>query len=158
MDTNERSRALIPSEITEVSTSTSILDSMINTIPFELHLPGYHFLGPGTHLEERLARGDCGVNPLDQACLEHDIAYSQRRNQNRPKADRVLAERAFSRMLTETADCEEKAAALVTVFCMVGKIAFDKFYRSVKKTIRRRIKKKRHLVPTKSSNGEDAQT
>ncbi|XP_029665449.1 uncharacterized protein LOC115236867 [Formica exsecta] len=37
----------------------------------------YQFCGPGTHLETRLARGDRGINPLDAACREHDIAYSR---------------------------------------------------------------------------------
>jgi len=45
--------------------------------PFELHIPEYQFCGPGTHLEKRLARDGQGINPLDAACCEHDIAYSR---------------------------------------------------------------------------------
>jgi hypothetical protein len=54
-----------------------LLNSVINALPCELHIPGYQFCGPGTHLKKRLARGDQGINPLDAACREHDIAYSQ---------------------------------------------------------------------------------
>jgi hypothetical protein len=30
------------------------VNSLINKLPFELHIPGYNFCGPGTKLEERL--------------------------------------------------------------------------------------------------------
>jgi len=33
--------------------------------------------GPGKHLEKRLVRGDRGINPMDAACREYDIAYSR---------------------------------------------------------------------------------
>ena len=50
-------------------------NKIINNLPFELHLPGYQYCGPGTKLTEPLARGDPGINPLDAACKDHDIAY-----------------------------------------------------------------------------------
>ena len=54
------------------------------------------FCGPGTKLEKRLARGDTGINPLDSACKEHDIAYSENQSdiQARNIADQVLADKA----------------------------------------------------------------
>jgi len=54
-----------------------LLNSVIDKIPFEIHIPSYEFCGPGTKLEERLKRGDQGINPLDKLCREHDIAYSE---------------------------------------------------------------------------------
>ena len=39
----------------------------------EFHLPGYQYIGPGTHLEKRLARGDSGINRLDRIAKAHDI-------------------------------------------------------------------------------------
>ncbi|OXU16704.1 hypothetical protein TSAR_013592 [Trichomalopsis sarcophagae] len=42
------------------------------------------------------------------------------------KADRRLAERAFSRMLSESSGSEEKRVALLTILCMTGKITFDR--------------------------------
>lgn len=41
----------------------------------EKHLPGYNYCGPGTKVEERVLRGDWGVNKLDNACKEHDVDY-----------------------------------------------------------------------------------
>ena len=32
----------------------SALDALIDLLPFELNLPGYMFLGPGTKLAERI--------------------------------------------------------------------------------------------------------
>lgn len=59
---------------------TGVLNTIINILPVELHIPGYNFCGPGTKLEKRLARGDKGVNLLDESCRNHDIAYSQNRD------------------------------------------------------------------------------
>ena len=36
----------------------------------------YNYCGPNTRFEERLARGDEGINRLDQVCKLHDIDYS----------------------------------------------------------------------------------
>ena len=33
------------------------------------------YLGPGTHVSERLARGDQGLNDLDKVAKKHDMAY-----------------------------------------------------------------------------------
>lgn len=56
---------------------SGIVNTLINKLPFEIHIPGYNFCGPGTKLSKRIARGDRGVNPLDESCRKHDIAYSQ---------------------------------------------------------------------------------
>jgi hypothetical protein len=154
MDSHEG--ALSVNEEGEGVEGASVLDKLINVTPFEMHLPGYQFLGPGTHLQERLERGEGGVNPLDNACLQHDIAYSNKNSGNRTKADRVLAERAFSRMLSETADGDEKAAAMITVFCMVSKIAFDKIVRRVKSALKCRRKKAKRSVFKRRSDAQDA--
>ena len=52
---------------------------VLNKIPVEIHIPGYHYYGSGTKLTKRLAEGDPGINPLDSACKEHNIAYSKNR-------------------------------------------------------------------------------
>jgi len=72
---------------------SSLLNRAINALPFELHIPGYQFCGPGTHLEKRLARGDRGINSLDAACREHDIAYSR----SNDLAERHVADNISSR-------------------------------------------------------------
>lgn len=126
-----------------IEPSHSFLDTVIDCLPIELHPPGYRFCGPGTHLDERLERGDRGINPLDDYCREHDLAYSEI-GHCRSDADRILAKQAFSRMLSETADSSEKTVALVTTCCMISKIYFDKIYSKIKKKIKRRFKKFRH--------------
>ena len=45
-------------------------------------------MGPGTHLEKRLKRGDPGINRLDRIAKQHDIDYSRARPlQDKWKAD-----------------------------------------------------------------------
>jgi len=41
----------------------------------EKHIPGYNYCGPGTAVEQRVRRGDYGINELDNACREHDVDY-----------------------------------------------------------------------------------
>ncbi|CAH3137820.1 unnamed protein product, partial [Porites lobata] len=54
----------------------------------EFHWPGYQYMGPGTHLEKRLKRGDPGINRLDRIAKQHDIDYSRARNlQDKWKTD-----------------------------------------------------------------------
>ena len=40
----------------------SLLNKAINNLPFEMHLPGHNFTGPGTKLKKRLRRS--GASPL----------------------------------------------------------------------------------------------
>lgn len=48
----------------------------------------YQYLGPGTILKKRLARGDPGINRLDRIAKQHDIDYSKARHiQDKWKAD-----------------------------------------------------------------------
>lgn len=90
------------------------VNDLINKLPVELHIPGYQYCGPGTKLSERLARGDPGINPLDAACKEHDIAYSKNRENlaARHAADKVLTEKALKRVSAGNASIGEKASAL----------------------------------------------
>ena len=71
-----------------------LVNSIINKLPVELHIPGYQYCGLGTKLKERLVRGDPGINPLDAACKKHNIAYSKNR-------DYLVARHAADRVLTE---------------------------------------------------------
>ena len=57
----------------------------------EFHWPGYQYMGPGTHLEERLKRGDPGINRLDRISKTHDIDYSRAKSlKDKHKADRKM--------------------------------------------------------------------
>lgn len=100
----------------------SLLDNLINKLPFELHVPGYEFCGPGTKLNKRLERGDRGINQLDSACKVHDIAYATHKSgAERRKADKVLAKEAFDRFKSPNASFGERATALAVSGIMAAK-------------------------------------
>lgn len=101
-----------------------IINSVINKLPFELHLPSYQYCGPGTKLKKRLARNDPGINELDRACKQHDIAYSQSNDvAERNRADDILAGKAWQRFKSKDASVGERAAALSVSGIMKAKSA-----------------------------------
>lgn len=101
---------------------SGIVNTLINKLPIELHIPGYKFCGPGTRLKERLERGERGINLLDDACKAHDIAYSQTSDlEKRHEADRILAKKAWERVRSKDASVLEKTAALAVTGIMKGK-------------------------------------
>lgn len=103
-----------------------LINSLINKLPFELHIPSYQYCGPGTKLQKRLARGDPGINPLDAACKEHDIAYSRNKDnlEARHKADSLLEQRAWERVKSRDAGVGEKTAAWAVTNIMKTKRRF----------------------------------
>lgn len=99
-----------------------LLDKTINFLPFELHLPGYQYCGPGTKLQKRLERGDQGINLLDAACKNHDIVYSKNKDLNtRHQADKVLENKAWERVLSENSSLAEKSFAYLVTNAMKAK-------------------------------------
>jgi hypothetical protein len=128
-----------------------LLNRAINALPIELHIPGYQFCGPGTHVEERLARGDQGVNPLDAACREHDIAYS-RSNEltERHAADKVLAEKAKTRIVAKDSSFGERAAATAVWAAMKAK---TKLGMGLKTRKTRKRKTARRILPAAKRGG-----
>lgn len=42
----------------------------------EIHFPGYNYMGPGTHVLERIKNGISPVNSLDMVAKKHDIEYA----------------------------------------------------------------------------------
>lgn len=117
-----------------------LIDKVINKLPFELHLPGYQYCGPGTKLAKRLARGDPGINPLDRACKEHDIAYSNKQT-DRKEADLKLADKAWERVISKDASLSEKAAAYAVTNAMKLKsgmgVDFKKIVSAARKSMAR---------------------
>ena len=64
------------------------VQKLITKLPFEFHIPGYQYAGPGTKLKKRLKRGDPGINRLDRIAKQHDIDYDKARSlQDKWKAD-----------------------------------------------------------------------
>ena len=124
----------------EEDEKNSALDALIDLLPFEMHVPHYKFCGPGTKLAERVERGDDGINPLDEACRQNDLAYTDS-NSDRCQADQVLAQYAFSHMLAEETPSDKRTVAMMTACCMVSKITFEKFFSRIKNVMRKRDKK-----------------
>lgn len=124
------------------------VNTVLNKLPFEMHLPGYQYCGPGTKLAERVKRGDPGINPLDAACKEHDIAYSRNRENvaGRNVADKILADKAGPRVFAKDASLGEKVAAWAVANTMKAKaklglgmrpITLRKVIRAAKSTMKR---------------------
>lgn len=123
---------------------TGLIDKIIDKIPFELHVPKYQFCGPGTKLKKRLAQGDQGINPLDSACKEHDISYSNHSDStNRSVADKKLQKEAFKRFLSKDATIGERATALGVAAAMkIKRTLTGKGLKCCSKKKKRQAKKK----------------
>ena len=110
----------------QYKTGSGIVNSLINNLPFELHIPGYQYCGPGTKVIKRVARGDQGINPLDAACKKHDLAYLRDRDNlsARHRADYELEQSAWKRVKSKEASAGEKAAAWLVTNIMKSKQRF----------------------------------
>lgn len=135
-----------------------LVNTLINKLPFELHLPGYQYCGPGTKLQKRIARGDPGINSLDKACKEHDIFYSKYKNkEDRHIADRILSEKAWQRAKSSDADFKERANAWLVTNAMKAKVKFGMGVgrksktkkSSTRKLLQRAIQNARRTIRTK---------
>lgn len=130
-----------------------LLNSLINKLPVELHLPGYNYCGPGTKLEKRLLRGDKGVNLLDEYCKIHDIAYSKSLNiQDRHKADKILIKMAKKRETAQNASTGEKIAAKLVNKAMLAKVSSGAGLKSSFKNMVSYAKKHIHKLKPKCKN------
>lgn len=127
-----------------------LIDRIIDKIPFELHVPGYQYCGPGTHLKKRLARGDPGINPLDSACKSHDIAYSEHKDSSeRSKADKILQQESMKRVFAKDASYGERAVALGVAAAMKMKRKISG--KGIPKGSRRHRRRRRQQVRKKKS-------
>ena len=61
----------------------SFLNTPVNKLPFEMHLPGHNFTGPGTKLYKKLnwegtpKEWSKPINRVDNAAYLHDLCYSK---------------------------------------------------------------------------------
>lgn len=126
---------------------SGLLNSIINNLPVELHLPGYQFCGPGTKLKKRLLRGDKGINPLDTACMHHDIAYTNKDINARHKADLDLMNMAKTRLRSKDASKKEKIGSWLVKNIMKTKLkagAGIPSFKSVVGKLRLQLKSKKY--------------
>ncbi|KAJ8916445.1 hypothetical protein NQ315_014658 [Exocentrus adspersus] len=116
-------RSMFPSFFMPLHYGEGVLNTLINKLPFEvaLHIPGYQFCGPGTKLEKRLLKGQKGVNPLDSACRQHDIAYSQSSSLQDRRHKAELENRAWERFKSRDAKFGGKASAWFVTTAMKTK-------------------------------------
>lgn len=125
-----------------------LVNTIINNLPFEVHLPGYNYCGPGTKLQKRLLRGDRGVNKLDDACMQHDIAYAKHTDlPYRHKADLQLLNMAKQRLNSKDAGKGEKLSSWLVSKVMKTKLKTGAGIKTFKKfvsKIRSKIKKFKH--------------
>lgn len=102
-----------------------MINKLIDSLPFEAHVPGYRYCGPGTRLDEKLKNRVPGINKLDEACREHDIRYSQSNGNigKRHEADRILRDKAWERATASDSGFGERAVALGVAGAMKTKLA-----------------------------------
>lgn len=101
---------------------SGLFNTILKKIPFEVHAPGYNYLGPGTDLDNRLARGDKPINKLDEAAREHDLFYrDHEKTADRHVADKILQDKALERVKSSDADRAEKFWSLATATGMLVK-------------------------------------
>ena len=131
----------------------TVLNKGVDLLPFETHLPGFNYCGPGTNLKSRLTRGDRPINSLDSACMEHDIAYSKSTdNKTRSEADKKLAWKAWEIVKNPNSKLSERAYSYLVTNLIKAKSAFGgrmgrKRRTGVKKTQRQKAinRLKKHI-------------
>lgn len=129
----------------------SLLNYFINCLPFELHLPGYNYCGPGTRLKSRLYRKDRPINCLDEYCKQHDIAYDTSPSlSDRHKADIVLMKMSKKRASASDAKLGEKLAANFVNKAMLAKISSGSGLKIITKPIKCGLKKQFKKVISKT--------
>ena len=110
------------------------LVDVINTlIPFEKHLPGMNYCGPGTNLKKKLLED--GVTPrkeylpvdrVDEIALEHDLQYNKYDDLNhRLDADIIMVKKLKK---IKNATCRETLERIIVLSIMTIKIFFGKMF------------------------------
>ena len=66
-----------------VKAGSGLFNKAVSNLPFELHLPGHNFTGPGTPLDRRLnpdltpREWSKPINRVDTAAYHHDLCYAK---------------------------------------------------------------------------------
>lgn len=105
---------------------SAFFDRIVESLP-EMHIWGYRYCGPNTNLKRRLATNEPGINELDCACKEHDIAYNESSESEwRYNADKLLVLRAIRRVYAKDSRIGERLAASLVTMLISIKIVFSK--------------------------------
>ena len=68
------------------ATGKGFMNGLINKLPFEMHLPGHNFTGPGTKLSKRLNEDGMPkawskpINRVDEEAYHHDVCYAKNKD------------------------------------------------------------------------------
>ena len=66
-----------------IKSGAGLFNKAVSKLPFELHLPGHNFTGPGTRLDRRLNPDltpkdwSKPINRVDTAAYHHDLCYAK---------------------------------------------------------------------------------
>lgn len=91
----------------------SKIDCFLEKLP-AIHIFKYKYCGINTNLSDRFAHNDVGINELDCACMEHDIAYAESTNpESRCKADQILVLKAIKRIYAKDSQFSERIIAMI---------------------------------------------
>ena len=116
----------------------------------------------GTKVRKRLSRGDTGINPLDEACKQHDISYSQNKDlATRHVADKQLQSKAWERVKANDSSIGERIAALGVASAMKIKRKLGMGQRRKEKNVSMRkavISRARRALNKKFKTIDDAKT
>ena len=110
---------------TKDETDLDIVDMLNTVLPFEKHLPGMRYCGPGTRLDLRLDEhgkpfpGNEPVDRVDEAALKHDLAYSKSSElKDRNKADKQMLHDLYD---IKAPSCRERIERCLVVPIMLLK-------------------------------------
>lgn len=95
--------------------------------PFEFHIPGYRFCGPGTKYLRNINYEISPSNELDAACMNHDAIYTYqcRDIDARWNADKRLLGISSKRIISADASFKERASAVLVTAILSIKMALQ---------------------------------
>lgn len=106
-------------------TDLDLVDVLNTVLPFEKHLPGMRYCGPGTRLDLRVDEngkpfpGNEPVDRVDEAALKHDLAYSKHDDlRHRYKADKQMLHDLYD---IEAPTCRETLERCIVIPIMLLK-------------------------------------
>ena len=87
-----------------IKSGRGLFNKAVSKLPFELHLPGHNFTGPGTRLDRRLnsdltpKEWSKPINRVDTAAYHHDLCYAKHQD---TKTRNEVCDREMVRELDE---------------------------------------------------------
>lgn len=99
-------------------------------------------------MKKRIVNGDQGINGLDKACKQHDIAYDIHPSGiERKKADNILASAAWDRFKSSDASIGERISALSVAGIMKAKTKIGMGVKPIKN--KNKVGKKKNVAKKK---------